>query len=772
METRTAWMLPSELQVVQPTAEEEQQPRPRSSPRRTHAPSSDEQRSDQALEFAPAAASLPARAAHERKRKLPQLPEANVRGRQKAERQTTTSKITAAERVRQFENHSLAVRAGEIFCQACKTVIFNKWSTINTHCKLVNGSGQETRHAMNLKRWETRADDDADLKETLASYYREHPSEAGGTTDPDELAFRYRTTETFLASGTPLAKADIFRPLLQRSGHSLTSAVHLQRFIPKIEEAENLKLRAELKGQYISVSFDGTTRLGEAVNTTARWCSDSFELEQRLIDFTTFEKHLAGDEFAVHETDVILTQLCVRSTSVVNFTRDSCSTNGVACRTLIQHPFRNASDIMCISHTLNNTGSRLLLPTLDKFKSPWLQLAGGRQPHTGAKKLWKQMVSPQSVPGYSTVRWWSWASITFVIAEAGMQRLGDFIQECETRGYGDASTKSLRSIYDNELDSLRLELAAMIDCKRLVTTTHDLEGDRLEIMVAFERVETLRAMGRHIRDHDDGCLPNVDATLRRLMVLKPGVAFEKYFDGHGIASGKLVKQEVVDSTLYPGQQRKAWLVKYDSDGMTEHFEEEELRSGKDGPAPTGADGKPVLLVRHLQERKDICAAIWPAFEYLENRITGNCESPYDCTTMYSIFRVIRAFDPNFAHAHVDTAFVDSMSVVRPLLAQNLLADMKRDLPAYLAAAAQAPIFNKSDLDSYTTSLLIWWRVNGKTFPGWAIAARIAFALTPNSASCERVFSLLEEMFGPQQDGSLADQLRAAIMLAYNKRRVG
>ena len=98
--------------------------------------------------------------------------------------------------------------------------------------------------------------------------------------------------------------------------------------------------------------------------------------------------------------------------------------------------------------------------------------------------------------------------------------------------------------------------------------------------------------------------------------------------------------------------------------------------------------------------------------------------------------------------------------------------MKRELSSYLAAAAHAPTFDKSDIDSYTTSLLTWWRVNGKTLPGWATAAQIAFALTPNSASCERVFSLLEEMFGPQQDASLADQLRASLMLAYNNRDVG
>ena len=59
-----------------------------------------------------------------------------------------------------------------------------------------------------------------------------------------------------------------------------------------------------------------------------------------------------------------------------------------------------------------------------------------------------------------------------------------------------------------------------------------------------------------------------------------------------------------------------------------------------------------------------------------------------------------------------------------------------------------------------------------SFPAWAQASRIAFAMSPNSASCERVFALLKEMFGEDQERALADQLKAALMLAYNKRRVG
>ena len=84
----------------------------------------------------------------------------------------------------------------------------------------------------------------------------------------------------------------------------------------------------------------------------------------------------------------------------------------------------------------------------------------------------------------------------------------------------------------------------------------------------------------------------------------------------------------------------------------------------------------------------------------------------------------------------------------------------------------APTFDKADVEAYTKGVLEWWRTNGSGFKEWALAARIVFAISPNSASCERVFSLLKLMFGDQQLSSLADFLRAAIMLRYNDRKVG
>ena len=78
----------------------------------------------------------------------------------------------------------------------------------------------------------------------------------------------------------------------------------------------------------------------------------------------------------------------------------------------------------------------------------------------------------------------------------------------------------------------------------------------------------------------------------------------------------------------------------------------------------------------------------------------------------------------------------------------------------------------------------WWQTNGGTFKQqWAIAARVVFALSPSSAtllfysllltpySCERVLSLLKQMFGDQQISTLADAIRAALMLRYNDRGV-
>ena len=78
----------------------------------------------------------------------------------------------------------------------------------------------------------------------------------------------------------------------------------------------------------------------------------------------------------------------------------------------------------------------------------------------------------------------------------------------------------------------------------------------------------------------------------------------------------------------------------------------------------------------------------------------------------------------------------------------------------------------SDVHAFTEAVLEFWRKHGNKMPTWREMAKRVFAIPPNSAAPERVFSLLEAMFGKDQIAALSDMIQAALMLRYNKRTVG
>ena len=57
---------------------------------------------------------------------------------------------------------------------------------------------------------------------------------------------------------------------------------------------------------------------------------------------------------------------------------------------------------------------------------------------------------------------------------------------------------------------------------------------------------------------------------------------------------------------------------------------------------------------------------------------------------------------------------------------------------------------------------------------WRLATAIAYPREPNKTqrTSERVFSLLEAMFGKTSDSALSDLIQGSLMLRYNKRNVG
>lgn len=195
-----------------------------------------------------------------------------------------------------------------------------------------------------------------------------------------------------------------------------------------------------------------------------------------------------------------------------------------------------------------------------------------------------------------------------------------------------------------------------------------------------------------------------------------------------------------------------YTVKYD-DGSTIDCQEHEIRSW--------------LHIHDSAEWLKYCEYASGAFTYLENRVTNNCPPAYHFQESYQMWSLARLFNPAYAAQHMSPADVDALSDIKPIAYHNLIEDMKSEVHAYLAACVGV-VIDSSSMQSFTDSILLFWRNNGAKFPKWAEAARILFAMTPNSASAERVFSLLTAMFDDSRASALSDLIEGSLMLKYNK----
>ena len=117
--------------------------------------------------------------------------------------------------------------------------------------------------------------------------------------------------------------------------------------------------------------------------------------------------------------------------------------------------------------------------------------------------------------------------------------------------------------------------------------------------------------------------------------------------------------------------------------------------------------------------------------------------------MLAVLQTVRAFDPAWVALHnLRVDGVRSLSVVR-CISEELIEGMLPKLDRYTTAARDFEA-DRADFDAFTTSVLKFWRTHCSRLPTCAKAAHIIFALSPNSASCERVFSLLASMHTPEQ----------------------
>ena len=148
--------------------------------------------------------------------------------------------------------------------------------------------------------------------------------------------------------------------------------------------------------------FDGSTRQGEAIAIIVRFIDDQWAITQRLIRIDVCSKSVNADELARVLNEALCVEFGIRANSLLAAMRDGASVNQ-ATLNRIQFFFPKMLNILCFSHTLDNVGGHLMIPTLQEFGHLWVRLFHSYR----AKLAWKDKTGrkPKSLQAGSGAVW-------------------------------------------------------------------------------------------------------------------------------------------------------------------------------------------------------------------------------------------------------------------------------------------------------------------------------------------------------------------------------
>ncbi|KAK3282981.1 hypothetical protein CYMTET_9304 [Cymbomonas tetramitiformis] len=99
--------------------------------------------------------------------------------------------------------------------------------------------------------------------------------------------------------------------------------------------------------------------------------------------------------------------------------------------------------------------------------------------------------------------------------------------------------------------------------------------------------------------------------------------------------------------------------------------------------------EPLLSTHGNALREYAVRELMLGYTYLENRLTGMCDSPFDCTHAYLVCELMQLFDPSYVAEHaatIDSLWVQRLVAVVPIARADggkLVATLEGELAAYL-----------------------------------------------------------------------------------------
>ena len=256
--------------------------------------------------------------------------------------------------------------------------------------------------------------------------------------------------------------------------------------IPFILKEEQATIRRELADKYISVIFDGTTHLGEALAVVVQFVSEDWTLEQRLIKMQMLAKSMKGEEIARELIHLLSTEYNIGPSNLLAAMHDRASVNDVAMRTVtIVYPY--LLDVGCFAHTIDLVGEHFHTPNLSEFGMLWVSLFS----HSPKVCMFWRDQTSLSMPSYSPTWWWS----RWEVYKQLMVQFGDLEQFLKRNDDVTPATRTKLLAFFSESSkkaNLQIELAAIVDYgEPFVKATYKLEGDGPLAFECYEIVECL-----------------------------------------------------------------------------------------------------------------------------------------------------------------------------------------------------------------------------------------------------------------------------------------
>ena len=275
--------------------------------------------------------------------------------------------------------------------------------------------------------------------------------------------------------------------------------------IPFISSQEQVRIK-EVGGKDLSVIFDGTTRMGEAMGIVVRYVTSDWKIQQRLVRLQLLAQSMSGEEVARELITTLSVHYSVSSNSLLATMRDCASVNDVALRTLkVIYPA--LLDVCCFSHTLDLVGNKFCTTHLTDFSTAWVSLFS----HSPKACLVCREQTGRSVTGYSPTRWWS----RWEVMKQLLELFGDFDAFLTMHDQAPATRhKLLQFLQDPQKKAfLEVELAIIVDAGiPFVQATYKLEGDDHLALECYEVISSLKAAMNMAQPH----YPNLQAVVRRL----------------------------------------------------------------------------------------------------------------------------------------------------------------------------------------------------------------------------------------------------------------